>query len=109
MMEFILWALVGLVVYAYVGYLILLAAVAKLRIRKIRCSAIEPAVSVIIAAYNEEKDIAQKLEMVLALDYPKHKLQVVVASDCSEDRTHEIVRGFAPRGVQLEILPKREG
>jgi cellulose synthase/poly-beta-1,6-N-acetylglucosamine synthase-like glycosyltransferase len=109
MMEFILWLLVGLVVYAYVGYPLLLAVVAKLRTRQIRHSSIEPAVSVIIAAFNEEKDIAQKLETVLALDYPKDKLQIVVASDCSEDRTHEIVRGFASRGVELEILPKRAG
>ena len=42
---------------------------------------IEPSVTVIIAAYNEEKDIARKLEMVLSLDYPAERRQIIVASD----------------------------
>ena len=107
MTEFTLWLMVGLVVYGYAGYPLVLAAVAKLRTRRIAPRAIEPTVTVVIAAFNEEKDIAHKLETVLALDYPQDKLQVVVASDCSEDRTHEIVQGFASRGVELAILAER--
>jgi len=109
MTEFTLWLMVGLVVYGYAGYPLVLAAVAKLRTRRIAPRAIEPTVTVVIAAFNEEKDIAHKLETVLALDYPQDKLQVVVASDCSEDRTHEIVQGFASRGVELAILAERAG
>lgn len=109
MMEILLWLLAGLVCYTYAGYPLLLAAIASLRSRKITFAPIEPAVTVIIAAFNEEKDIARKLEKVLALDYPSGRPQVIVASDCSTDRTHDIVKGFASRGVELVVLPKRAG
>src|SRR5256885_17199354 len=68
-----------------------------------------PTVSVIIAAYNEERDLAAKLENTLALDYPRSKLDIIVTSDCSTDRTDEIVRSFAPRGVKLHRQAERLG
>ncbi len=108
-MEPLLWLFVGLVVYCYAGYPCLLALIATLRRRPPACAPIEPDVSVIIAAYNEEKDIARKLDGVLALEYPAERLEVIVASDCSTDRTHAIVRGYAERGVRLVILPERRG
>ena len=48
----------------------------------------------IITAYNEEKRIRQKLENALKLEYPKDRLQVLVASDGSTDATNEIVDGI---------------
>lgn len=65
--------------------------------------------SVIITAYNEERDLAAKLENTLALDYPKDRLEIIVASDCSTDRTDEIAREFAGRGVRLHRQPERLG
>ena len=56
-----------------------------------------PTVSLIICAYNEERDIRRKLEETLACDYPPDRLEVIVASDGSTDRTDDIVREFAPR------------
>src|SRR5712692_5552611 len=47
--------------------------------------AFEPAVSVIVTAYNEERDLAAKLENTLALDYSLERLEIIVASDCSTD------------------------
>ena len=52
----------------------------------------QPSVSLIIAAYNEAKVIAGKLENCLALDYPPGRLEVIVASDGSDDGTNEIVQ-----------------
>jgi cellulose synthase/poly-beta-1,6-N-acetylglucosamine synthase-like glycosyltransferase len=109
MIEIVLAILAGLVGYAYAGYPLLLAALAALRPRVIRVAPMTPPVTVIVAAFNEEKDIARKLEMVLALDYPAHARQVIVASDCSTDRTHRIVAGFASAGVELVALPVRGG
>jgi glycosyltransferase involved in cell wall biosynthesis len=68
-----------------------------------------PTVTVIIAAYNEERDLAAKLENTLKLDYPSSKLEIMVTSDCSTDRTDEIVRSFASRGVRLHRQEERLG
>lgn len=108
-MEIALWLLVGVVGYSYLGYPVLLLAIGAVRRRRMTSAPIVPAISVIIAAHNEEQDIQRKLETVLALEYPPGRREVIVASDCSTDRTHDIVRGFAGRGVTLCILPQRGG
>ena len=59
-----------------------------------------------IAAYNEDDVIERKLENALALDYPRDRLRILVASDASSDGTDEIVRGFADRGVELVRAPR---
>lgn len=67
----------------------------------------ETAVSVLIAAYNEEKVIKQKLESIYNSDYPKDKIEVIVGSDASTDKTNEIVRSFP--NVQLVEFKGRSG
>ena len=95
--------------YTYVGYPLLIALVSALRPRKVRRGEIEPTVSVIISAYNEDRDLTAKLENTLALDYPRDRLEIIVASDCSNDRTDEIAREFAARGVRLHRQAERLG
>jgi cellulose synthase/poly-beta-1,6-N-acetylglucosamine synthase-like glycosyltransferase len=107
--QVIFWLSVAALFYTYIGYPLLVFLVAKLRPRPQRRGSFEPSVSVIITAYNEERDLAAKLENTLALDYPKQKLEVIVASDCSSDRTDEIVREFETRGVKLYRQPERLG
>ncbi|HXI02994.1 MAG TPA: glycosyltransferase family 2 protein [Candidatus Saccharimonadales bacterium] len=67
-----------------------------------------PQVSVLIPAYDEEAVIARKLENTLALDYPRERLEILVASE-SDDATDDIVRGFAGRGVRLLPSAVRRG
>jgi len=111
----IFWASLAAVAWPYAGYPLLLLALARLRPRSPEPQApaeappLCPTVTIIIAAYNEEKAIRDKLESTLALDYPPEKLEVIVASDNSTDRTHDIVRELAPRGVRLVVLPERAG
>lgn len=107
--EFKFLAALALVVWAYAGYPVFLVLLARLRSQRIAAAPIEPSVTMVIAAYNEERHIGSKLENMLALDWPREKLQLIVASDCSTDRTHDLVRGFADRGVELVILPTRGG
>ena len=107
--EVIFWASAAALLYAYAGYPLLVWAVARLRPRPVRRASFEPAVTVLITAYNEERDLAAKLENTLRLDYPAGKLEVLVASDCSNDRTDEIVRSFAGRGVRLHRQAERLG
>lgn len=99
----------ALIVYTYIGYPVVLFVLSRLFGRPLRVAEITPKLSVIIAAYNEERDIARKLDETLALDYPKERLEIVVASDCSSDRTDDIVRGYASRGVVLHRRPARRG
>jgi cellulose synthase/poly-beta-1,6-N-acetylglucosamine synthase-like glycosyltransferase len=106
----VFWASAGALLYTYIGYPLLLALLSRLRPRAVRrADGWTPSVTVIITAYNEERDLAAKLENTLALDYPQDKLEVIVASDCSSDRTDEIAREFAARGVRLHRQPERLG
>lgn len=109
MTEVLFWFLISGVVWTYAGYPLLLVILARFTRRILVREPIEPSVTLIIAAHNEEKHIRKKLESVLQTDYPPPKLQIIVASDCSTDGTHEIVREFASQGVELVILPERRG
>lgn len=100
---------VTLIFFVYAGYPALMFVISRLSPRLVIRADIQPRVSLIISARNEKRDIAAKLENALALDYPKELLQIIVASDCSEDGTDEIVRGFADRGVILSRQNAREG
>jgi cellulose synthase/poly-beta-1,6-N-acetylglucosamine synthase-like glycosyltransferase len=107
--EIIFWFAAAALFYTYAAYPVLVSLVSVLRPRRLKRGQCELTVSVIITAYNEERDIAAKLENTLAIDYPKELLEIIVASDCSSDRTDEIVNEFASRGVQLYRQPQRLG
>ncbi|HEY7397491.1 MAG TPA: glycosyltransferase family 2 protein, partial [Gaiellaceae bacterium] len=83
-----------------------LAAIALSRVapRPVRSGDIEPTVTVIVAAYNEESVIARRLENLLALDYPPKRLELVVSSDASDDRTEAIALQFP--GVRVISNPR---
>ncbi|MFC6864110.1 glycosyltransferase [Halomicroarcula sp. GCM10025817] len=68
-----------------------------------------PTVSLVIAAYNEEEIIAEKIENSLELDYPSEKLEIIVFSDASSDDTDRIVESYADQGVRLERIEGRVG
>jgi cellulose synthase/poly-beta-1,6-N-acetylglucosamine synthase-like glycosyltransferase len=101
------WGCVALLAYVYAGFALLVALWAVWRGRPVHQRSIAPAVSLVVAAYNEARGIAAKLDNALALDYPRDKLEILVASDGSDDGTEKIVAGYADRGVQLLALPRR--
>jgi cellulose synthase/poly-beta-1,6-N-acetylglucosamine synthase-like glycosyltransferase len=103
------WGSLGLVLYVYLGYPLLVALIAAVLDRRVRRAPCEPTVSILIAAYNEEDDIRQTLENKLRLDYPKEKLEIIVISDGSGDRTDAIVREFEGDGVRLVRQEPRAG
>jgi cellulose synthase/poly-beta-1,6-N-acetylglucosamine synthase-like glycosyltransferase len=110
MIEFILWVCVLLMVYSYVGYPFLLWIISRVRGRPVKpAGGFTPAVSVIIPVHNEQGVIAAKLENILSLSYPRERLEVIVVSDGSRDRTAEIVGSFLDRGVRFFELPERTG
>lgn len=101
-------AALSMAAIAYVLFLypLGLALLARRRPRPVRAAPYTPAVSVIIPVRNGEPWLAGKLESVLALDYPRELLEIFVASDGSSDRTEDIARQFAGRGVRLLTLPR---
>lgn len=101
-----------LLLYAYILYPLLLWLAARLRDGTALPDEFPdtwPQISVSLPAYNEEEAIGKTLEALLSADYPSDRIQVVVVSDASTDRTDEIVRGFADRGVGLVRLEERSG
>lgn len=106
LLEIIFWASVALCVYVYAGYPLLLWAAGRVAGRPPRRGDVTPSVSVVIAAHNEEGQIASKLENTLSLDYPRGLLEVIVASDGSTDATERIVAGYEGRGVRLLPLAR---
>ena len=107
--QFVFWSSAGVIFYVYVGYPLLVFAVSRLFPKPTVRAAFEPPVSIIITAYNEERDIRAKLENTLSIDYPPEKLEIIVASDCSSDKTDEIVGEFKSRGIKLYRQAERKG
>jgi cellulose synthase/poly-beta-1,6-N-acetylglucosamine synthase-like glycosyltransferase len=105
----IFWGAVLLLVYTYVGYPTAVYALGRLRPRPVHRDEFTPPVTVVIAAYNEGPRIARKLDSCLAQDYPAERLQVVVASDGSDDDTGERVRRLASPRVRLLAFETRRG
>lgn len=97
----------GAILYTYVGYpaLLYLFSFYK-RANKIDAPAQLPSVTIIIAAFNEERVIEAKLHNTLSLDYPAHKLQIIVAADGSTDDTVRIASSFPAVLVLHEPLRK---
>ncbi|MCU1332714.1 MAG: glycosyltransferase, CESA-like subfamily [Candidatus Angelobacter sp.] len=103
------WLAAALLFYIYAGYPLLLA-ILGLFVRRLRIEAgYTPKISVLIAAYNEEEAIERKIRQTLALEYLQGKLEVLVLSDCSTDRTDEIVNAFPDSRVRLVRMPERRG
>jgi cellulose synthase/poly-beta-1,6-N-acetylglucosamine synthase-like glycosyltransferase len=109
--ELAFWACSLLVIYVYAGYPLLLWALAKCfgTTRTPALDAELPFISVIIAAHNEESVIAERVENLMAIDYPAERLEVLIASDGSTDRTADIVRSFNSRVVRLLEFKENRG
>jgi cellulose synthase/poly-beta-1,6-N-acetylglucosamine synthase-like glycosyltransferase len=91
--------------YILVGYPVLLAVWAKLRHRPFERRFKDRTVSVVMAVRDGEPWIVEKLRCILALRYPPNRIEIIVVSDGSKDRTDELVAGFANQGVRLIRVP----
>lgn len=107
------WLLVTVVAYVYGGYPLLLRALRLIRRPpgRVQDGAMVPdrTVSLIVAAHNEENQIAGKLANSLGLDYPGALLEIVVVSDGSTDRTADVVRGYPGERIHLVNLVENVG
>ncbi len=107
--EFLFWLCLGIPAYVYFGYPALLASgfLAKRKpLHKQRC---QPSISVVVAAFNEEKVIEEKITNLLASNYPRSKIEILIGDDGSTDRTREIVGRYKARDVRLITGEERRG
>ena len=99
-----------LVLYAYLGYPLIVRLLGATRPSPDPAEPETwPRISFSLPAFNEEAEIARTLDSLLAIDYPPDRRQILVVSDASTDRTDEIVRSYADRGVLLLRQPERRG
>ena len=104
-----------MIFYAYFGYPICLFVISVFKKKsnhnnyELKSESYKPLVTFIITAYNEEKRIRKKIEDTLSQDYPKEKLEIIVASDCSTDRTDEIVKSYKKKNITLVRASERKG
>jgi len=99
--------------YTYFGYPMVLGALRRImgggRVVRADVPPEWPTVSISVPVYNEAHQIRGLLESLLALDYPKDLLQILVISDASSDGTDEIVRTYGDQGVELHRVEGRGG
>lgn len=107
--EVVFWLGMILAAYTYVGYGLVITALAAVRPRPHRRAAISARVSLIIAAYNEEQVIREKIINSLCQTYPRELLEIVVVSDGSTDETAAMVQEYQDEGVVSLHHPARIG
>jgi cellulose synthase/poly-beta-1,6-N-acetylglucosamine synthase-like glycosyltransferase len=104
------WGGLGLTLYVYAGYPAIVWALGRVRPRPVQRRPVTPTITVLIAARNEAMRIEERIANCLSLEYPTDRLDVVVVSDGSTDRTTEIVgkciRRFPGR---VSLVPLRDG
>jgi cellulose synthase/poly-beta-1,6-N-acetylglucosamine synthase-like glycosyltransferase len=110
--ELLFWLAVFLIFYAYLGYPLLLALLGKVVHRPVAMSAVayQPGVTVILPVHNEERVIDAKLKNLDALGYPRNRLEILIVSDGSTDRTRQRIQDY--RGdlqIRFLELPQRQG
>ncbi|MEP7278929.1 MAG: glycosyltransferase family 2 protein [Bacteroidota bacterium] len=111
--KLIFWAFFGVVFYTYIGYGLLLWVLNRIglapgkRRPAVVAANFEPAVALVIAAYNEKDYIQDKITNTLALDYPEDKLGIYIITDGSDDNTPETIKKY-PR-IRLLHQATRQG
>jgi poly-beta-1,6-N-acetyl-D-glucosamine synthase len=123
-LKLLFWSLIFIVFYAYVGYGILLFLLIKIKRvlapqQVLSSSEILPEVTFIVAAFNEERWIEDKIKNSLALDYPKDKIRFFFVTDGSDDTTPDLIKNYpnlpngqaGTEGYHIELFhqPERKG
>lgn len=110
MMEFLFWFSVGLILWSYLGYPVLVKMLDRKPFENKKISEF-PEVDVVFAAYNEESVIEEKIHSIYKSEYPREKIHVYIGSDASTDRTDEIITTLRSEypNLHLERMPGRTG
>jgi cellulose synthase/poly-beta-1,6-N-acetylglucosamine synthase-like glycosyltransferase len=109
MIEIVFWAACVTLIYVYILFPVIVRLLALRIGRPVADADMAVSVSIIVTAYNEEKGILAKIQNLLALDYPRNLVDIIVASDASSDATDSLVRDCGSPGVQLLRVEGRQG
>lgn len=109
MAELIFFSSLFLIFYIYAGYPLLALILGALIDQRVQAADSEPFVSILIAAYNEEACIEATVRNKLSLEYPGDKLEIIVVSDGSSDKTEQIVESIDDPRVRLIRQSPRSG
>lgn len=102
-MKILFWISISVILYVYLGYPILICLLSVFYKKPLKGKYIYPTVSIIMSAYNEEKNIENKIKNFQGLDYPEERLEILIGSDGSNDKTQEILKNIG-RTVPLKIF-----
>ena len=97
----VFWCALALLVYVYFGYPLIAWLRRKARPRPVARAPIEPHVTVVVVAHNEGHRIGRRIENLLASDYPRERLAIIVGSDGSTDNTVDVALRYENRGVTV--------
>jgi cellulose synthase/poly-beta-1,6-N-acetylglucosamine synthase-like glycosyltransferase len=103
------WIGALLLLYTYVGYPLAVVVWARIRPRPVDARPATPLLSVVVVAHDEERRIAARLENLSSLDYPADRLEILVASDGSGDRTVELAKARENERLRVFAFPTRRG
>jgi cellulose synthase/poly-beta-1,6-N-acetylglucosamine synthase-like glycosyltransferase len=100
----VFWTGIAAIVWTHAGYPATIFLLARFRCAPVRKADVTPSVTVLVPAHDEEAVIAHRVENLLALRYPASRLDVLVVSDASSDRTDAIVEELAAREPRVRLL-----
>ena len=109
LIRFVFWMCCGILLYVYVLYPVLIRVLAACFGRAVVGDDRQPAVTIIVTAYNEEISIRTKLDNLAELNYPSERFKVLVVSDASSDATEQIAATYDPRRVRVLRIEGRLG
>lgn len=106
----IFWMSLIILMYVWCGFLLVLLIISFAQRKRIKqLDDYEPTVSIVVCAYNEEKNILQKIENCLSLDYPHEKMEIIIVSDGSTDKTNALLEKYHHPLVRVIFMPERVG
>jgi len=108
-MEVLFWLLFSVIFYCYFGYPLIILGLAKIFGRPIQKAGQVLHVSVVISVYNEADVLERKISNLFSLDYPKDKIEILISSDGSTDRTNNILKGIKNEHFRFIENSQRRG
>lgn len=108
-MKLLFWTSILIIFYTYILYPLLIYVISHFCKQKVRGIYVYPTVSVLMSVHNEEKNIESKILSLLHLDYPDQRIEILIGSDGSTDKTEEIISKYASPRLKLFRVEKRQG